>query len=69
MSKHTNWRQSTDWIWAPNMAQFKAMDADGIWYWHQYEPEYDYETGKWDNIGEKQVCIHADCSLQKRPGT
>lgn len=28
-----------DWKDAPEWAQFVAMDKDGIWFWHELEPE------------------------------
>lgn len=28
-----------DWKDAPEWAQFLAMDIDGMWFWHEEEPE------------------------------
>lgn len=55
-----------DWSNAPRWANYRAMDMDGIWYWHQYEPEF-LDNGKWDNIGTKQPVTFASDTLERRP--
>lgn len=29
-----------DWKGAPEWANWLAMDGDGMWFWHEYEPEF-----------------------------
>lgn len=61
-------RSKGQWEHAPRWADYRAMDADGLWYWHEYSPDYDNETGKWTSIGAKEPCVDPSNSLEFRPG-
>ncbi len=62
------------WNDAPAWAQYLSMDADGRWFWYEFEPRYSYNFGVW-LVPEGRIEIAsspipgAGGSLQKRYDT
>lgn len=59
--------RETPWSEAPSWAQFRAMNRDGLYRWHEYEPEYNHQHGIWTNIGRVELCVDPSDSLERRP--
>lgn len=61
-----------DWKYAPEWAEFVAMDADGDWYWYSQQPHLEYPTDDfWANTGRYQKAGYTSNpwqdTLEKRP--
>jgi hypothetical protein len=60
-----------DWDDAPEWASYLAMDASGVWYWHEKEPKL--LDHLWQSPMSSHMCIaHADrqawkLTLERRP--
>lgn len=55
------------WNRAPAWARFRAMNADGLWRWHEDEPEFNHTHGIWTSSGRQALCIDPQASLERRP--
>lgn len=58
-----------DWKDAPEWAQWLAMDGDGVWYWHQCQPEWEDSLGEWRSgeTIESAAFFRPTDSLESRP--
>lgn len=57
-----------DWKDAPEWAQWLAMDSSGLWYWHESEPEWHFETWISDDATvEAGENVRPADSLERRP--
>jgi len=57
-----------DWDYAPEWANYAAMDNTGIWYWYEFEPHishrwWNLEVGRFEKIMQEKDFSD---SLQKR---
>ena len=65
-------RSKPRWQYAPEWAQYMAMDRDSIWIWYEKQPTPDLMHGQWVNqCGSKFMPAvldnHWEQSLEKRP--
>jgi hypothetical protein len=60
-----------DWKDAPEWANWLAMDADGKWFWHEYEPRL--RQRDWDSFGAISLAgdtnSHWEEAISCRPET
>ena len=45
-----------NWNEAPAWANYYAKDADGRWFWHEFEPFLEPGARGWYNRGRMQAC-------------
>ena len=58
-----------DWTSAPEWANYAAMDLDGRWFFHEFEPKFD--KIEWVQPGEikRLESAMAENTLAKRPSS
>ena len=66
-------RSKPRWPYAPEWAQYMAMDRNSIWIWYEKQPTPDLMHGQWVNLrgGKFMPAMwddnHWEQSLEKRP--
>lgn len=59
-----------DWKDAPEWAKYLAMDSDGEWNWHEFQPRQSRHGTHWRNHGLKEFVASWPAwneSLEPRP--
>ncbi|MCW0413516.1 hypothetical protein NG831_06340 [Xanthomonas sacchari] len=57
------------WDDAPEWANWLALECYGIWYWHEWKPEWDENSREWLSDGRIEYTdVHnPEDSLEQRP--
>lgn len=48
--------KKVDWEYAPDWAEFAAMDHDGRWFFFSRKPEFSFKDGVWMHPSDDESC-------------